>query len=1027
MRFRAIRFLLCPCMMALCLVVATQCRRSGGEGNTAPQTEPPWTLTLAAPIDHLDMVAREPMIVEHPDGTLFVGGFGASRTIENRTDELTLWKSRDGGTTWARVDVGPDAPRAQGAVGNSDMDLAVAPDGTIYFVTLFFDVEKYEGRQVSVGVSKDVGATWKWTVLSKTRFDDRPWVEVASDGTAHVIWNDGAGVCHAVSLDGGLTWTERERIHPQGGSSHLAMGPNGEMAVRITPLSASGNRYDEGVDLVAVSTDRGTTWRKYAAPGVRDWAPASSDIESIPRWVEPLAWDIRGSLYSLWTGAGGVWLARSADQGEAWTTWRVAEGPEPAFYPYLVARGPGELAATWFSARQEVFQAHAARIDVTDGNAPPRVVESPPFVPDCWQENRSPGAPPLRYAGGEYLAVTFLRGGGLAVVSPIQNWHDKRFGFSLWKLEERRGETAQETQVNDQTQPGKAKSEKVYSENPAVWYEAAGGAASISADGRWGLYFSPYMRVIRLIDIGAGRQDAEQLTAGMNRVFNAAFINGDQLARLGEQDGQRGWFLSSPDGLRLSSIPNDAIPRWSPNGSAVAYFLAQQPEKGLFIGNEQHQKQYPIGGEITGFAWSADGRLIYALAWHEDGLTSVVRINLETGVGETLIEGLDASPWPGDLSISSDGRHLYLALAGIQPPIAEARHQPGADRDLDIYEVGLTTGTRRVVVLAPGDDFAPCLGGGFLYWTHNDIRDSVVVVPSSGGAARVVLDGAALPYWSPDGKQIAFTYGPWRLADFALNLDAGVVAVDSQARPQSKMKALVIGYHEDFTPAWSPDGRWIAFHSHRSAIPVPSYNAKGSTDDLYLRRTSGGPSEEIRLTDFGWEDGVADWSPDGRRLVFDSWERGGTVGVSKPWIVTIDPLSGKPARVEPLPLPESIKNVTQESWSPRGDEIALEERQEGDGRILWVISVDGRRAERLVEYTSSTSGGLDWTPDGKTIVYGALAGERMQIFAVPRSGGAPRQLTDDPASLMHPQVSPDGRWIACTRISQSKEIRRLKL
>jgi hypothetical protein len=210
-------------VIALCFVATANCRRSGEADRTAPESTTSWTLTLAEPIDHLDVVAGEPMIVEHPDGTLFVGGFGASRMKENWTDELTLWKSRDGGTTWARVNVGPDAPRAQGAIGNSDMDLAVAPDGTFYFVTLFFDVEKSEGRQVSVGVSKDAGTTWTWTLLSNTRFDDRPWIKLAPDGTAHVIWNDGAGVCHAVSQDGGLTWTERERVHRNGRAHYAAI------------------------------------------------------------------------------------------------------------------------------------------------------------------------------------------------------------------------------------------------------------------------------------------------------------------------------------------------------------------------------------------------------------------------------------------------------------------------------------------------------------------------------------------------------------------------------------------------------------------------------------------------------------------------------------------------------------------------------------------------------------------------------------------------------------------------------------
>jgi hypothetical protein len=436
MNSRKIRLLLWSGVTALCLIGTAGCRRSGDIRRAAPETASSWALTMAAPIDHLDVVAREPMIVEHPDGTLFVSGYGAAFMSGKRTDEATLWKSRDGGTTWARVKVGTEA---DGAVGNSDIDLAVARDGALYFVTLVFDGKASEGRQISVGVSKDVGMTWKWTLLSKTRFDDRPWVKVAPDGTAHVIWNDGKGVCHAVSHDGGLTWTERARIHPQGGSSHLAVGPNGEVAVRVTPTSAAGTKYDEGVDLIAVSTDGGVSWRKQAAPGYREWSPGG--YFPVPRWVEPLAWEARGALYSLWTNLKGVWLARSIDQGATWTTWRLAESPEVAYFPYLIARGAGELAATWFSGWTGSWQAHAARIDVGEGGDPPRVVEAPPFKPDSWQSNRVwPEDPPTPDPAGEYLALSFLRNGGLVVVSPIQNTREKRFGFSLWKVEERRGD-----------------------------------------------------------------------------------------------------------------------------------------------------------------------------------------------------------------------------------------------------------------------------------------------------------------------------------------------------------------------------------------------------------------------------------------------------------------------------------------------------------------------------------------------------------------------------------------------------------
>lgn len=108
------------------------------------------------------------------------------------------------------------------------------------------------------------------------------------------------------------------------------------------------------------------------------------------------------------------------------------------YFPYLVARGGGELAATWFSGPIATLQAHVARLDVSLGDTPPRVIEAPPFRPDSWARGHlSAAGPPPRDPGGEYLPVMFVSDGGLAVVSPIQNEAARRFGFSWWRIRAR--------------------------------------------------------------------------------------------------------------------------------------------------------------------------------------------------------------------------------------------------------------------------------------------------------------------------------------------------------------------------------------------------------------------------------------------------------------------------------------------------------------------------------------------------------------------------------------------------------------
>ncbi|MBI2614084.1 MAG: PD40 domain-containing protein [Gemmatimonadetes bacterium] len=550
--------------------------------------------------------------------------------------------------------------------------------------------------------------------------------------------------------------------------------------------------------------------------------------------------------------------------------------------------------------------------------------------------------------------------------------------------------------------------ETVYTLTPPTWFEDGWSFYDVSADGAWASYGARFGA--RLIDLKSGREDTTR------------YASPGALRAAGGPAGLIAWGGEAPSDL---TVPEYAVTRLSPDGARLAYFVPGQTT--LSAGPPGALQPYELDGVVTGVGWVTRGDLLYVLVWHPEGLSTLTRVNVETGAVQPIRERLDAPPRFNALAVSLDSRTVYLALASDALPAPADRHRPEADRDTDIYALDLASGRLRAVVEEPGDDFYPVIANGFLYWTHNDFTDEIVAVPADGGEARAVASGAQIPYFSSDGKQLAYTIGGWRIADWALNLDAAAVSVDDSARATAPPRPIVTGYHEDFTPAWSPDGRWLAYHSHRSRLPVPGYASAGSTDDIYLRRADAPMDTEIRLTDWGWEVGMADWSPDGRRLVFDSWDREGPAGVARPWIVTVDTATGRLVDQRRLALPRGVGGTLLASWSPAGDEIALVARETRDRQALWVVSVDGRSSRRVAELANTTYGGLDWTPDGGSLVYAALADGRLQLFRVARTGGAAIQLTRDRADLLHPQVSPDGRWVAATRMVHQKVLRRRKL
>jgi dipeptidyl aminopeptidase/acylaminoacyl peptidase len=168
----------------------------------------------------------------------------------------------------------------------------------------------------------------------------------------------------------------------------------------------------------------------------------------------------------------------------------------------------------------------------------------------------------------------------------------------------------------------------------------------------------------------------------------------------------------------------------------------------------------------------------------------------------------------------------------------------------------------------------------------NEKAGQLYVIPIEGGEAIKLTDlkeSVEEPVWSPDGTRLAFTCrvrdveyeeeedrkrAPRRITALRYKMESVgwtsdrrkhlfVVPADGSAEP----KQITEGNFEHASPAWSPDGRSIAFTSARHR----DWDI-GMAIDIYVVRSSGGRPRKLTTTDGGC--GQPAWSPDGRRIAF---------------------------------------------------------------------------------------------------------------------------------------------------------------
>lgn len=404
---------------------------------------------------------------------------------------------------------------------------------------------------------------------------------------------------------------------------------------------------------------------------------------------------------------------------------------------------------------------------------------------------------------------------------------------------------------------------------------------------------------------------------------------------------------SSPQRIvQLTSLAGRAgHASFSPDGSKIAFHWDGNEQGGFDIyvrklGSEQFQRLTHDPADDLFPAWSSDGRDVAFLRRFTDGRCAIYLVP-SNGGSERLIKTV---PTETPLSWSPDGRWIAYSVIFLAA-------QRASSPEFGIYAVSLLSGQVKRLSDAGRE------------WLGDQ-------------------DGV----FSPDGRQLAF------FRSFSTGVsELYIQAVDERMERRGPPRRITFEGQNSSNPVWTPDGKEIIFSSLRG----------GERSLWQVSAANPGAPREV-----GGEDALEpEIDRQGRRIVYERTIISDTLQILSLCSPEGSCISGHPRR-----LMYSREVARNPSWSPDGRRIAFESYANGQVQV-WLSNSDGSNPMPLSSFHSTVTGTPRWSPNSKELVLDSRISGHSKIFLMNADTRGIRQLTTGTSEDVTPNFSHDGQTV----------------